>query len=309
MNRVAIVAFLALMAFACASPQNDSSILPEVPEGAQAVSVTGEPLFAPEPPESYLARFQQAKEMWEADSSNADNLIWYGRWAAYCGDYRESIRIFSEGIRLFPTDARMLRHRGHRYITIRDFNRAVDDFNRVAVMIAGTPDEIEPDGMPNALNIPVSTLHSNIYYHLGLARYLSGDVEGALEAWDSDMALAVNDDMTVATMHWIFMALMDLGRTEEALARLETITEDMHVIENEAYHLLCLYYKGERSLVEMAGEDFSEVMGDAMLFGLGNWHLHRQGRDSAMVYFERMMDGGSWASFGYIAAEMKMMGW
>ena len=36
-------------------------------------------------------------------------------------------------------------------------------------MIAGKEDSIEPDGMPNPQNIPVSSLHTNIWYHLGLA--------------------------------------------------------------------------------------------------------------------------------------------
>ena len=50
---------------------------------------------------------------------DVDNIIWYGRRTAYLGDYREAIRIFSEGIEKHSKDARMYRHRGHRYISIR----------------------------------------------------------------------------------------------------------------------------------------------------------------------------------------------
>ena len=64
----------------------------------------------------------------------------------------------------------MYRHRGHRYVSIREFDRAIADLEYAATLIEGTEDEIEPDGMPNAMNIPVSSLHSNIWYHLGLAR-------------------------------------------------------------------------------------------------------------------------------------------
>ncbi len=297
---------LAITLISCGTQADKKNILPDLPDGAQAMSVPGELLFQVKPPASYMERFLETRDIWEADKSNADNLIWYGRWAAYCGDYREAIRIFTEGIDRFPDDPRMYRHRGHRYITIREFERAILDFEKASSMVAGKDDEMEPDGMPNPLNIPVSTLHSNIYYHLGLARYLHGDLSGALQAWDSDMALEVNDDMTVATMHWIYMALIELGQKEEALARLGLITKNMQVIENDAYYQLCLFYKGILGHEDMAGNGHSAVMGDAMLYGLGNWHLYHGEREHALQYFQQIIDRGSWASFGYIAAEVKM---
>lgn len=297
---------LVITLISCGTQSGERNILPDLPEGVQALSVTGELLYSAQPPASYLERFTETRDTWQADKSNADNLIWYGRWAAYCGDYREAIRIFTMGIERFPDDPRMYRHRGHRYITIREFERAIQDFEKASDMVAGQKDEIEPDGMPNPLNIPVSTLHSNIYYHLGLAKYLQGDLSGALKAWDSDMALQVNDDMTVATMHWIYMALMELGQKDEAMARLGLITENMHVIENDAYYQLCLFYKGTLSREDLAGNGHSAVMGDAMLYGLGNWYLHHEASDAAMDFFQQILDRGSWASFGYIAAEVKM---
>lgn len=305
---------------ACGSADNDRDILPEVPEGAQAVSLTGRALFPADPPQAFLDRYRDAREDWEADPGNPDKLIWHGRWAAYCGEYREAIRIFSRGVADFPDDPRMLRHRGHRYITVREFERAVKDFERAAEMIAGLPDEVEPDGMPNPMGIPVSTLHSNIYYHLGLARYLLGNLEGALSAWQSDMALEVNDDMTVATLHWIYMALRELGRDGEAASALEVVTDDMHVIENTAYQQLCLFYKGQLTLSELTGEEKPGAlmeepgasmeepgapMNDAMLYGIGNWFRYNGDPETARVYFSRIFEGGSWASFGYVAAEAK----
>ena len=53
---------------------------------------------------------------------------------------------------------RFPRHRGHRYISIRQLDNAISDFEHAASMIDGQPNEIEPDGMPNARGIPVSTL-------------------------------------------------------------------------------------------------------------------------------------------------------
>ena len=54
-----------------------------------------------------------------------------------------------------------------------------------AELTSGLPDEVEPDGLPNAQNIPTGTLQFNIFYHLGLAHYLKGDLAAALDAYRS----------------------------------------------------------------------------------------------------------------------------
>lgn len=40
--------------------------------------------------------------------------------------------------------------------------------------------EFEPDGIPNALNPPLTLPHRNIWYHLGLAYYLKVTKVGLL---------------------------------------------------------------------------------------------------------------------------------
>jgi hypothetical protein len=68
-------------------------------------------------------------------------------------------------------------------------------------LIANTPDQIEPDGLPNARNIPTSTLQSNIWYHLGLAHYLRHDFDRALDAYRKCLAVSKNPDGVVSASH------------------------------------------------------------------------------------------------------------
>ncbi len=89
---------------------------------------------------------------------NSDNLIWIGRRHAYLGNYESALKYFSQGINAYPLDARFYRHRGHRLITNRCFERAINDLKKAASLSNNKPNEIEPDGLPNALNIPTSTL-------------------------------------------------------------------------------------------------------------------------------------------------------
>src|SRR5687767_799810 len=167
---------------------------------------------------------------------SADNSIWLGRRTAYLGRYKESIAIFTDAIIKYPKDARLYRHRGHRFITLRCFDDAIKDFEKAAKLVKGKPDEVEPDGLPNARNIPTSSLQSNIWYHLVLAHYLKGDFGNARKAYREAEKVSKNPDMLVATTHWLYMTLRRLGREKEASAMLATIPDNLEVIENGDYY-------------------------------------------------------------------------
>jgi tetratricopeptide (TPR) repeat protein len=291
----------------CTKKSHETDILPVVPEGAQAISLQGEPLYAATPSDNVLSKLEDAKNAYDADPENADNIIWYGRRTAYVGDYRKAIRIYTEGILKFQDDARFYRHRGHRYISIREFDMAIQDFEKATTLIEGKEDLIEPDGMPNAKNIPISSLHSNIWYHLGLAYYLKHDLENALRVYRIGIETSNNNDKLVSTTHWLYMIHRLLGMKDEAEKALEPIHKDMNIIENQVYHRLCLFYKGELTLEEIAGQEFSNIMNDAAAYGVGNWYLYNNQRDEAKQVFEQILKNNTWASFGYIAAEADLV--
>ena len=278
-------------------------ILPDLPDGVQAISLLGEELRAGEAPQAVLDNLAQAQADYDAGPDDADNIIWLGRRIGYTGDYRAAIRVFSEGIEKFPDDARMYRHRGHRYISVREFDRAIEDLEHAATLIEGTEDEVEPDGAPNPAGIPVSTLHSNIRYHLGLAYYLTGDLDNALRVFERALAETPNDDMRVATTHWTYMSLRLSGRDADAEAVLEPIVAEMNVLESMAYHQLCLLYKGEGEMSAALTAGITPAGGDSAMYGVGNWHYYNGRPDEAREMFERMVAESGWASFGRIAAE------
>jgi tetratricopeptide (TPR) repeat protein len=270
------------------------------------------PASTPAPPMSPEIRAQREQELaiaraaYEKNPNDAGAIIWLGRRTAYLGDYRRAIEIFSEGVRKHPDDARMLRHRGHRWITLREFDKAIADLTKAADLVRGKSDEIEPDGLPNARNIPLTTLQSNIWYHLGLAHYLKHDFEKALDAYRECMTVSKNPDGVVSTSHWLYMTLRRLGRPADAERVLEPISSDMEVIENIAYHKLLLMYRGEIAPEELAGEDPSTVDGATILYGVGNWHLYNGEPERGRPVFERVTSGNQWAAFGFIAAETEL---
>src|SRR5688500_18802934 len=97
----------------------------------EVVSLLGDTLppaqLAPATRRLYEERYAEARHAYERARRDADSIIWVGRRAAYLGRYRRAIAYFSEGIMSHPNDPRMFRHRGHRYITVRELDNAIYD--------------------------------------------------------------------------------------------------------------------------------------------------------------------------------------
>jgi tetratricopeptide (TPR) repeat protein len=296
----------------------------DLPPGAEAISLLGRPLVPPAIPqttrEGHEQRLAAARAAWERTPADPDSIIWLGRRTAYLGRYRDAIAVYTKGIALLPLEPRLYRHRGHRYLTVRQLDRAIADLEQATRLVRGKPDEMEPDGLPNARGIPTSTLHSNIRYHLGLAYYLKGDFEKAIPPYREDIAAARrsgNNDMLVATSHWLYMALRRLGRDEEAAAVVAPITPGLEVIENGSYHRLLLLYKGQLpadSLLSDAarqrlagGAGGGATVEDVTIgYGVGNWHWYNGRRDEARLLWRQISETSQWAAFGALAAEAEL---
>jgi tetratricopeptide (TPR) repeat protein len=276
---------------------------------AEATSLLGKPFYAAAPSSDAIANLDAAREVLKKAPRDSDAIIWVGRRLGYLQRYSDAIAAFSQGIEIHPADARLYRHRGHRYISVRKFDAAIADLSKAAELTAGKPDEVEPDGQPNARNIPTSTLNSNIYYHLGLAHYLKGDFEKALKAYRECAKFSKNADMMVATSHWLYMTLRRLRRESESSKVLEPIAAGMDIVENGSYHRLLLMYKGEGNADAMlASVKPGSIDAVTIGYGVGNWHLYNGRRDRAVKIFRDIVESnaGQWPAFGYIAAEAEI---
>lgn len=257
---------------------------------------------------SKIEKFLEAESHYNLDKNNAENLIWLGRRMAYLGDYQKAINMFSEGIQKFPEDARFYRHRGHRYISTRQVEKAISDFEKAVKLIQGRDDQIEPDGIPNRLNQPVSSLHTNIYYHLGLAYYLKANWPKALENFQKCYDVSTNNDMRVAASHWLYMILRRMENLEKANEVLQPITAEMNIIENDGYHQLLLFYKGLVSEDSLTGNG-SAGASEAVRYGIAHWYQYNGEIDKAKVLYKKLIAEGNWAGFGYLAAEAELARW
>ena len=302
--------WMLLLLAACASPQTEEEAEIDDRQGvaAEAFSLAGQPLMRPlldpETDSIYTAQWLEAASVYESNPDDVEALIWLGRRTAYLWRYQDAVGIFTNGIRDFPDDARLYRHRGHRYITLRQFDAAIADLTKAASLIEGKADEVEPDGQPNAANIPVSTLGFNIWYHLGLAHYLKGDWDAAAAAFTRCLDFSGNDDARVSTYDWLFMSLRRAGKDAEADQLLWKVRPNMTIHESFAYHRRLLMYKGLVDPSELMSEtDSNPLEWVTQGYGLSFW-MRELGQDAqADTLLNNVIRTGYWSAFGYIAAE------
>ena len=206
----------------------------------EATSLLGVPLFAP------ALRPERQKTL-EADLAKATRRLREGPGRAptprsgsaaatpTSGRYREAIDAFTRGLARHPNDARLLRHRGHRYITVREFDKAIADLSRAADLVKGKKDEPEPGCRPGRDHRP-TRCSTTIFYHLGLAHYLKGDFASAEKAYRRCLETARgNDDRLAGVSDWLYMTLRRLGKDAEAAQLLEPFHAGMNVVDNRVY--------------------------------------------------------------------------
>lgn len=247
-----------------------------------------------------------ARKNFEADASE-ENYIWLGRRQAYLYRYNEAIKTFTEGLERYPNSYKLYRHRGHRYITVRNFDKAIADLQMAASLMPRQPLEIEPDGQPNRLNKPLSNTQFNVWYHLGLAHYLKGDFESAEKAYLQCLDASDNDDLITATADWLYMTYRRMNKPEEARKVLTLIKEDMNIIENDSYYLRLQMYKGmipPDDLLKASSQNEDVDLALATQgYGVGNWYLCEGDTARAVEIFKQVTSGKHFAAFGFIAAE------
>lgn len=122
-------------------------------ENIEAISLLGAPLPRPVFPDDVRMRLEaqlaEAQAAYVAAPGSADATLLLAQRTASLGRFSEAIAIYTEAIAAHPDDARLYRHRGHRRISLRQFDGAVADLTDAARLVAGRSPEPEmPAGAP-----------------------------------------------------------------------------------------------------------------------------------------------------------------
>jgi tetratricopeptide (TPR) repeat protein len=236
-----------------------------------------------------------AVEKLKTDPQNIDNIIALGLAQAGIWRYHDAIDTYSLGIKLAPNNAVLYRHRGHRYISTRQFNKATSDLEKASKLNAKDFD---------------------IWYHLGLSYYLRGDFVRAVRAYESCLAVvdeqmkndpAKTDDSLVAISDWLYMSYRRAGSADKAARLLERIKPGMSVKENSDYYNRLMMYKGLKQEEDLLNMEKATPLQIATLgYGVGNWNLYSSSKERATEIFRKITSGDYWPAFGFIAAEAEL---
>src|SRR5439155_13819118 len=219
-----------------------------------------------------------------ADPRNVDRIIALGVAQSGVRQYREAIETFTRGLKLAPNNALLYRWRGHRYLSTRQLDRAMDDLTRGARLD--------------------STIYG-IWYHLGIVRYARGDFAGAVAAFSRALPIAPDSGERSGSTDWLWMSLSRVGRGNEAQALLDR-HPDVPPAGN-AYTQRLRLYRGEvgpDSLI--TASDTSDIAVATLSYGMGNWYLVRGDTARARASFERSVASGGWPAFGFIMSEVEL---
>lgn len=269
-------------------------------------------------------------------SSNARYII-AARVEGYIGNHQGAVDLLSEALETEPGDVRLLRFRGHRRISIRDFAGAITDLEEAAAKLDTTDDEyelyqrdVEPEGMrlivgkealfdhhPRVADVKgtpeadryMTNLHTSVWYHLGVARYLSGQLAECVADFERAYATSLHYEGKVASLDWQYMALRRLGRDDEATARLTEFATlaDEYDEQGIGYDERMRLYSGELAPDELRQRIADEPMLLATVgYGLGNWYLYSGQPDEARHVFGDVIATGAKYAFAYMAAEIEL---
>lgn len=279
-----------------------------LPPGAECRARDGRVLRPPPLEPERRAQLERdlaaAEAVWAAAPDDRDAAIWVGRRLGYLGRHRDAVAVFTRALAARPDDPFLLRHRGHRWITLREFQRAIVDLQRAAVACRTVPDRVEPDGQPTPGRPPHGTLHYAVHYHLGLAQFLAGDFAAAERAWLDCLAVAAHDEARVAVSHWLWCARRRLGDVAGAAAVVAAIGADLDVVENRGYWQLCRFYAGRLARADLVPPAGSA--GSALAFGLAHYDLVTGDRERAVAALRTLAGASGWSAFGVIAAEVEL---
>src|SRR3954467_7749669 len=227
---------------------------------------------------------KKARAALDANPGDIKRLIDLGVAQSGARQFREAIATFTRGLEIEPNNALLLRWRGHRNLSVREFDRAFADLTR-----GGAID---------------STIYG-IWYHLGVVQYLRGDFAEAAASFAKAQPIAPDAGELAGSTDWLWMSLSRAGRGAEAKAMLDRRPDSKPV--TNAYTRRLQLYRGEIAPdAVVTAADTDDVQVATLSYGLGNWYLLRGDKAQARSWFERSIQSGGWPAFGFIMSEVEL---
>src|SRR2546427_9283099 len=226
----------------------------------------------------------RAESALAADPRSVERIVQLGVAQSGARQFREAIQTFTRGLTIAPNDAVLYRWRGHRYLSVREFDRALDDLTRGSRL---------------------DSTNYGIWYHLGIVRYARGDFAAAADASARAQRRPPDAAELTGATDWLWMSLSRAGRAAEARARLDRRPDSLAAAN--AYGQRLRLYRGQIGPDDViTPADTGDIAVATLSYGVGNWYLVRGDTAHARAWFERSVRSGGWPAFGFIMSEVEL---
>ncbi len=231
-----------------------------------------------------VARAQQALA---ANPKDLNLIVALGTAQAGVRDMRGAVVTFTKGLEAHPNNALLYRWRGHRHLSLREFDAALADF---------------------ASGLKTDSTVYGIWFHLGIVKFVRGDFNGAADAFTRAQPRAPDAGELAGSTDWLWMSLSRAGKHAEAQAMLDRKPDSLKVADPEyAYVKRLRMYRGQvKPEALITTTDTADVQQATLNFGLGNYYIVKGDTAHAKQAFERAVRSGGWPGFGFIVSEAEL---
>lgn len=215
---------------------------------------------------------------------NVTQLIALGDAQAGLWNIKEAIHIYDRALALDPNNAIAYQQRGHRYLSIREFQKARADLEKAAAM--------DPK-------------LQSAWYYLGVLDYAEGKFDKAATDFEKNLALQ-DDDVAkgIGTVDWLYMSYRRGKQDEKAKQLLERVTPDLKVEGSpRLYFNRTLFYKGLKNPDELLAAAATDIERTTLAYGIGNYYLLGGDKQKAREHMEKAVGTSAWVGLAFIAAE------
>ncbi len=227
----------------------------------------------------------RARDALAREPRNVDLIIALGVAQSGALQFREAVETFTHGLAIAPGNAMLYRWRGHRHLSLREFDKALADLTH---------------------GMAIDSTNYGILFHLGIIRFIRGEFSAAAELFRRAQPVAPNPGELAGSTDWRWMSLARAGRLTEAQTMLEQRPDSLPVDPNYGYARRLALYRGTIRPSELIRDGDDETTVATLAYGLGNWNLVRGDTAAARTMFKRSLASGGWAAFGFILSEVEL---
>ncbi|MBR9805973.1 MAG: hypothetical protein GYB49_01955 [Alphaproteobacteria bacterium] len=287
---------------ASVTEQAERENLPMVGGDVEAISFLGQPLYrnstAPQ-----LDAQAKIDALLASGAATEDAFLELGAELAGAGLYQDAIAAYTAGLRLHSDSFKLRRHRAHRYLTVREVEKAHADLDEALelVNLEETP-SIEMKG-----GEPHGSYEHWIWYHLGIYYYLTQDYDNAAMAYEHCLETASSNDMLIGVVDWLYNIYRKNGEDAKAEAVLTRIPADIEADTTYPYYKRVMFYKGLMSADEILDpakplEEWN-ARDATIAYALSNWAGFNGDVTTANELRAQVLATNVWNIWAYICAE------